>query len=347
MTQTDPGIEPQDGSVITAFEDALREFTQELNRLHIEHGAPSYAIMASASVRPRLTKAGLNEMLSGRRFASLEALLEFVRVLTTLRRSDQESAAGSQADVAVADEWRSRWRDVKLLQRQAQPASKRLRATVRQILDDAVQEAEAVREDARAEAGRIRASAEADAVRMRAQAQKDADELLRRARERAQQVRRAPAGKGSQAGSSRSWRRQGEGLALRPALRPLAAAVAVATLATTVVLTGDSILGTPGDCRAKGVEQLIPRAGLQGLGAVQQAAFAVKPEAIIPWPPNSVRPVFGFPSGPAASSSPQASPTPSAGPTPSPTPTPSPSPTPTASPLQDKHDPCAPQALTR
>ncbi|UUU37465.1 hypothetical protein [Streptomyces sp. NBC_00162] len=83
MTQTDPGIEPHDATAITVFEDALRAFTQELNRLHIDHGAPSYAIMASASVRPRLTKAGLNEMLSGRRFTSLEALLEFIRVLTT------------------------------------------------------------------------------------------------------------------------------------------------------------------------------------------------------------------------------------------------------------------------
>ncbi|WP_406368160.1 hypothetical protein [Streptomyces sp. NBC_01546] len=226
---------------------------------------------------------------------------------------------------------------------------------MRQTLDDAAQEAEVVREDARVAAGRIRASAEAEAVRLRAEAQKDADELLHQARERAEQVRRAFAGEGLgphtpgvAAGSSNSWWRQGEGLALRPAIRPLAAGVAVAALATTVILTGDSIIGTSGDCRAQGADQLISRADLQGRGTVQQAAFVRKPEAIITFPPNyTPRPIFGFPSGPASSPSPEASPTPSAEPTPSPTPTPSTSPTPTASPAQDRRDPCAKKAHAR
>lgn len=83
MTHEDPGIEPHDAAAIAAFEDALHEFTEELNRLHIANGAPSYSTLASASARPRLTKAGLNELLAGKRFTSLEALLEFVRVVTT------------------------------------------------------------------------------------------------------------------------------------------------------------------------------------------------------------------------------------------------------------------------
>ncbi|UUU37463.1 hypothetical protein [Streptomyces sp. NBC_00162] len=128
----------------------------------------------------------------------------------------------------------------------------------------------------------------------------------------------------------------------------MAAAVAVAALATTAILTGDSFIGTSGDCRAQDADQLIPRAGLQGRGTVQQAAFVRKPEVIITFPPNyTSRPIFGFPSGPASSASPEASPTPSPEPTPSPTLTPSTSPTPTASPTQDKFDPCAPQAHTR
>nr|WSW48671.1 hypothetical protein OG296_36645 [Streptomyces sp. NBC_01001] len=52
MTPEDPGIEPYDATAITAFENALEEFTDELNRLHINHAAPSYATIAAASVRP-------------------------------------------------------------------------------------------------------------------------------------------------------------------------------------------------------------------------------------------------------------------------------------------------------
>ncbi|MFD3758013.1 hypothetical protein [Streptomyces sp. NPDC058622] len=55
MTDDDPGIEPNDAAAVDAFETALRAFAGELNRLHIAHGAPSYTVMAGASVRPRLT----------------------------------------------------------------------------------------------------------------------------------------------------------------------------------------------------------------------------------------------------------------------------------------------------
>ncbi|MEU9233484.1 DivIVA domain-containing protein [Streptomyces subrutilus] len=340
MTEMDPGIEPHDATAIAAFEDALWEFTQGLNRLHIEYGAPSYAVMASASVTPRLTKAGLNEMLSGRRFASLETLLEFIRVLTT---------AQPQARTELADQWRGRWREVKLLQRQAQPAGKRLRATVRQTLDDAVQKAQAVRESARAEADRILAEAEADAVRLRAEARKDADELLDRARARAGQARSAPAGEETAPHVSQPesagrpwWRREG-GLALHPALGPLTVAIAVLALAPTAILAGDSLIGTLRDCRAVAADPLVYRAGLQARGGVQQAAFAIKPESFITFPPSyNMRPAFGFPSGTPSQSSPGASPTPSTGSPPSASPTPSPSPTPTASATQDKLGPCAP-----
>lgn len=364
MTHEDPGIEPHDATAIAAFEDALREFTQELNRLHIANGAPSYATMVSASVRPKLTKAGLNEMLAGKRFASLEALREFVRVVTTPRDLDPTDppAAGFRADPALAADWRSRWQDVKLLQRQAQPANKRFRATVRQTLDDAAQEAEAVREDARAEAARIRTSAEAEAVRVRAQAQHDADELLHRARQTAEQAHGSPTREGADlnsaaraAGSGGQVWQQAKGLVLRPALRPLAAATAVAGLALAAILTGDSLTGTSGNCQpgqTQAADRLIPQAGLQGRGTVHKAAFAHKPEAFIPFATNqALPPAFGFPSGPSSSPSTDASPTPSTAPTPSPTPTPTPTPstapTPTASPAPRKPDHCAPQARAR
>ncbi|WP_328930585.1 hypothetical protein OG429_40290 (plasmid) [Streptomyces sp. NBC_00190] len=352
MTEEDPGIEPHDATAITAFENALREFTHELNRLHITNGAPSYATIAAAAVRPRLTKAGLNEMLAGTRFTSREALLEFVRVVTTPGDLDPAAAAGFRVDPELADAWRGRWQDVKLLQRQAQPASRRVRATVRQTLDDATLEAEAVRKDAHAEADRIRTTAEADAAQVRAQARHDADELIERARRTAAQAHGSPpregdgphtrAGAAGSAGSGVLLWRQGKALVLRPALRPLAAATAVAGLALAAVLAGDSLTGTPGTCQpnqAQAADQLMPRAGLEGRGQVQQAAFAYEPAAII-WP-SGTPPSGFFQNVPSSSASTNPSPTPSSSPTPSPTPTPSTSPTPTTSPAQTKPDPCA------
>ncbi|MEV0992027.1 hypothetical protein [Streptomyces sp. NPDC049949] len=343
MTPEDPGIEPHDATAVTAFVNALQEFTDELNRLHINHGAPSYATIAAASVRPRLTKAGLNEMLAGKRFTSREALLEFVRVLSTPSDLDPAAAAMYKADPALADVWRGRWQEVKLLQRQAQPASKRVRATVRQTLDDAAREAEAVRKDAHAEADRIRTSAEADAARLRARARNDADELLRNAA----QARRPQPAEGEDLhtppaadGAGGRPGRLGRDLVLRPVLRSLTAATVLAGLALAVSLAGDSLIGTSGGCRQiQAAGQPERRAGFQAEGAVQPAAFAMAPGSFIPGP---VRPIQGFP-GPSASPSGQTSSAP-ASPTPSPTPPPSPSPTPTPSLTPD---PCAPQARAR
>ncbi|OKK14752.1 hypothetical protein AMK16_29865 [Streptomyces sp. CB00455] len=375
MTYEDPGIEPHDATAITAFEDALRQFTEELNRLHIANGAPSYATMAGASVRPKLTKAGLNEILAGKRFTSLEALLEFVRVVTAPREVDPP-AARLRADPVLVDDWRGRWQEVKLLQRQAQPASRRLRATVRQTLDDAAQEAEAVREDARAEAVRIRAEAETEAARVRARARRHAEELLHHARLEAERAHGLPGGeegegtgkgRGREPGEGegtgegphtpvvatgsgappprggRSWRPRGEPAprpALRPALRPLAAATGVAGLTLAAILAGDPFLGTSGDCLpgpAHAADRLIPHAGLQDRGTVRQAAYAREPESIIF---TDLGRRFGFPSSPSStdgSSTPNPAPTPS----PTPTPTPSPTPTPTPSPTRSTSDSCA------
>ncbi|MER6516424.1 ATP synthase F0 subunit B [Streptomyces sp. NPDC001553] len=377
MTPEDAGIEPHDTAAITAFEDALHEFTEELNRLHIVHGAPTYATVAGASVRPRLTKAGLNELLAGKRFTSLEALLEFVRVVTTPRDMEPAAAAGFRADPATVDDWRRRWQDVKLLQRQAQPGSKRLRATVRQTLDDASQEAETLRGDARAEADRIRASAETEAEQLRARARQDADELLHRARQEAtgdhgtpDASEGSPNGRAAGAGSNgRSWRARRDHL-LRPALRPVAAATAVAALTLAAILAGDSFTGPSDGCktgRTQAAEQLVHRAAppggvmaaqaggtmaVQGGGTMRLAAFAHKPEAFIPGP---IAPLRGFP-GPSVSTSldpspdptPDPSPVRSISPTPSPEPTPSPSPSPSPTPtVPGKPDPCAPRARGR
>ncbi|MFH9800465.1 hypothetical protein [Streptomyces virginiae] len=163
MAAEEPGVESQDCEAIDAYEAALDAFAERLNLLHISGGSPSYSTVAAASVRPRLTTTGLNEMLSGKRLPSLETLLEYLRVVTTPSGLDKPAAAKFRAAAELVEEWRGHWQDAKLLQRRAQAANKRVRATVRQVHDDAVRDAEALRTAARSEAERIRTSAHTDA----------------------------------------------------------------------------------------------------------------------------------------------------------------------------------------
>ncbi|MHB0911678.1 hypothetical protein ACYCCF_30935 [Streptomyces argenteolus] len=136
MIGEESAVDPQDNEAIKAFEAALTAFAEELTLLHIASGSPSYSTIASASVRSRLTKSGLAEMLTGKRLPSQEGLLEFVRVVTTPSGLDKPTAAKFRADPNMVQEWRDRWQHVKVLQRQAQRARKRLRVTDKQVHDD-------------------------------------------------------------------------------------------------------------------------------------------------------------------------------------------------------------------
>jgi hypothetical protein len=158
MGQGEAGIDAEDAEAIAAYDSAMRDFTIELNRLHIEFGAPAYAAIVKASTRPKLTKAGINEALSGKRLPSVDVLMEFVRVVSNPLPPLSDVPAPRCAP-GLADQWRTRWRDVKFAQRRAQAPWRRLRDTVRETLDEAVQEASAVRTAAYAEAERILAAA--------------------------------------------------------------------------------------------------------------------------------------------------------------------------------------------
>lgn len=136
MAAEEPGVEPQDREAIEAYERALAAFAEKLNLLHISGGSPTYASVASASVRPRLTTTGLNEMLTGKRLPSLESLLEFVRIVTTPR--GKQAAEQGRVDSALIKEWRGHWEGVKLAQRRAQWASKRRQNSDRRTHDDVV-----------------------------------------------------------------------------------------------------------------------------------------------------------------------------------------------------------------
>jgi vacuolar-type H+-ATPase subunit H len=137
----------------------------ELNQLHIAFGAPSYAAIAKASVRPKLTKAGINEALSGKRLPSVDSLLEFVRVVSSSLPPGPDISA-PPARRELVDAWRTRWQEVKFAQRQAQAPWRRLRDTVRETLDEAIRDAEA-----------IRAAAYEEAERIVSEARRTADEL--------------------------------------------------------------------------------------------------------------------------------------------------------------------------
>lgn len=90
MIGEESAVDPQGNEAVNAFKAALTAFAEELTLLHIANGSPSYATIASASVRSRLTKSGLTEMLTGKRLPSQEALLEFVRVVTTPSGLDKQ-----------------------------------------------------------------------------------------------------------------------------------------------------------------------------------------------------------------------------------------------------------------
>ncbi|MFJ3963197.1 hypothetical protein [Streptomyces sp. NPDC090036] len=333
MAVEGPGIESQDSEAIEAYEAALADFAEKLNLLHIAGGTPSYAAIASASVRPRLTTTGVNEMLSGKRLPSLESLLEFVRIVTTPSGLDKPAAQKFRADAALVTLWRGHWQDTKLLQRRAQPANRRLKATVRQIHDDAVREAEAVRTAAHAEAERIRTSAHTDAEDIRAQARRNAADVLGRASEAATAT--TPDGPGPQRPARDISRRgrplvRGREAALRTRLRPASAVLAVAALAVATILVGDTLTGDPGACRDDGTQagQIASDPALQRPRDIRPAAFAVEPAVWLTFPPGRIP--FSIPSD-TNSPTPASSPTPGASPTPSPSATPSPTPSPSKS----------------
>ncbi len=57
MTQAVHGFDDDDVEAMTMYDAALAEFTDALNRLHIEFGAPTYSQIVKASERPKLSRA--------------------------------------------------------------------------------------------------------------------------------------------------------------------------------------------------------------------------------------------------------------------------------------------------
>ncbi|MFE6901338.1 hypothetical protein ACFVFJ_31595 [Streptomyces sp. NPDC057717] len=84
--------------------------------------------------------------------------MEFVRVVSSsLPPPADAPAPRCQSDLAEA--WQARWQEAKFAQRRAQAPWRRLRDTVRETVDEAYREAQAVRAEAYKEAERLLADA--------------------------------------------------------------------------------------------------------------------------------------------------------------------------------------------
>ncbi|MER6470952.1 hypothetical protein [Streptomyces collinus] len=236
-------VEDGADAAVEAYWQALHEFADQLNTFHISCGAPSYRDIARASREPKLSQAGITEFLKGRRLPQLKALMEFIRVV----RAEPHAVTGETASLdAVREEWRSRWAHVRSLQRQAQDPLGHLKTTVKATLDQAEEEAQALRSAARGEAARIRAEAEAAADRLTAAARRQADGLLERAKEEAA---RLPADLGTKKPARAASARR---LRLRHSVSRRAAVAAALVLAVSAGVVGAVLFygQGPGPCRS-------------------------------------------------------------------------------------------------
>ncbi|WP_308280694.1 nucleoside monophosphate kinase [Streptomyces coelicoflavus] len=164
----DPTEEQLDPADVYARE--LTNFAEALHVLHVDRGSPSYrAVSAAAETAGRvsLSSSAISEAFSGKRLPSLDFTLELVRQLAG---PDQE----------VREDWRERWKRVKLCQRQSvarrrqsKPQHETGHSTQRGPLDSGRAALSAVR----LEAERIIQAAQAEAETIIESARIRADEM--------------------------------------------------------------------------------------------------------------------------------------------------------------------------
>ncbi|WP_433573975.1 hypothetical protein [Streptomyces sp. CA-251247] len=75
-------IETSDEDLVAAADEALKSFAEGLERLHIESGAPSLRQIEKREGRRTISAAAISEALNGKRLPSLDFVLELVRRLT-------------------------------------------------------------------------------------------------------------------------------------------------------------------------------------------------------------------------------------------------------------------------
>ncbi|MFE4579434.1 nucleoside monophosphate kinase [Streptomyces chartreusis] len=162
------------GDAANTYARELVGFAAALRVLHVDRGSPSYREIAAAAGdagRVSLSSSAISEALSGKRLPSMDFTLELIRQLAG---SDQE----------IREQWRERWKRVKLHQRQAttyrrqsqsrsengqrplkdapdgfQDALSAARLEAERIIKSAQEEAEAIIESARIQADEMTQSA--------------------------------------------------------------------------------------------------------------------------------------------------------------------------------------------
>ncbi|MFD8703732.1 ATP-binding protein [Kitasatospora sp. NPDC059648] len=189
MADRSAGPDPADLAAAAAYDERFAAFVEDLNRLHIEHGAPSYGEICGAADVFKLTKAGLADLLTGKRLPAMNFLLEFVRVVSNPLPVDGRKPRGHKAHPELIDHWRRRWVDLRTLNRQLQSPLGRVRNATKLLVETAERTAEEAVGAAEEHARQLRSRAEAEAAFVLEEARQQAARLVGEAAERAEAVR--------------------------------------------------------------------------------------------------------------------------------------------------------------
>ncbi|WP_030055399.1 MULTISPECIES: sensor histidine kinase [Streptomyces] len=179
--ETDPG----DLAAVAAYDERFAAFVDDLNRLHIEYGAPSYGEICGAAQVFKLTKAGIADLLTGKRLPAVNFLLEFVRVVSNPLPVDGRTPRGHKAHPELIDRWRRRWVDLRSLNRQVKAPLGRIRNAGKQLVEEAERTAAQRIGAAEERARETRARAEVEAAFVLEEARQQAAGLVEEARQEA------------------------------------------------------------------------------------------------------------------------------------------------------------------
>ncbi|MFE4971091.1 ATP-binding protein [Kitasatospora sp. NPDC056651] len=185
MADRPAGPDPEDLAAAAAYDERFAAFVDDLNRLHIEYGARSYGDICAAAQVFKLTKAGLADLLTGKRLPSVDFLVEFVRVVSNPVPADASQPRGHKANPELIDHWRRRWVDLRTLNRQVQSPLGRIRNATRLMVEEAARTAEGTIAAAEEDARQVGSRAEAEAAVVLEAGREQATRLVEAAREQA------------------------------------------------------------------------------------------------------------------------------------------------------------------
>jgi adenylate kinase len=166
------------------YERELAAFADALHELHVDRGAPAYRqiqVSAKAAGRLSLSSSAISEVLGGKRLPSMEFTLELVRQLVGDDRGARE-------------QWRERWKQVKVHQRRASAARKSGQRLETPELDPSTQAIEQSAEGnghPRPRVERTATDAHLEATQTLEAAHSEANAILESAREQADEILRA------------------------------------------------------------------------------------------------------------------------------------------------------------